>query len=81
MGNAVESAIAMTFAKRLKAARRKAGLTQQKLAQRIGMSLSAVAKAERGAGDVGLSTAVKMAAAVGVGIGELAGKVEGRPFW
>lgn len=51
----------------LEQARRAAGLTQQQLADRAGMSRDSVSRAERGR-DVALSTARVLSAALGVSL-------------
>lgn len=54
------------FAKRLKELRTAAGISQQELAHRVGMALSAIAKLEQDVTVPTWPTVVKLAAALGV---------------
>ncbi len=56
----------MSFAATLKAARERAGLTQQQLAEKLGVYREAVARFESGKHDPGWSTVQKLADVLGV---------------
>ena len=58
----------MPFHDRLKALRKASGLTQEGLAYKAGLSVSAVAKLERLPMDPAYSTLLKLAGALGVGL-------------
>jgi len=63
------------LAKRVKEYRRQKGLTQQKLAEKTGLSFNTITKIEQGIGDSPtLKTLVKLADALGVSIDELVGR-------
>jgi transcriptional regulator with XRE-family HTH domain len=63
------------LAKRLKECRKKKGWTQQKLAERTGLSFNTITKIEQGIGDSPtLKTLVKLADALGISIDELVGR-------
>lgn len=63
------------LSKRLKEFRRKAGWSQQKLAERAGLSYNAVTKIEQGAAKKPtIQTMIKIADAFGVSIDELVGR-------
>jgi len=62
----------MDFGSRIRAARRAAGLSQEELARRAGMSLKGMGDIERGdIEDPHYSSLAKIAAGLGVPIGEL----------
>jgi transcriptional regulator with XRE-family HTH domain len=67
MAPAKESA----FSARLRELREKAGLTQAQLAERAGLHLSAVTRFEHGLREPGLTSAAKLATALGVGVDDL----------
>jgi transcriptional regulator with XRE-family HTH domain len=54
------------FGRRVRAARDDAGLSQEELASRVGLSRGSIANIERGAQRVALHTFVEIAAALGV---------------
>lgn len=61
--------------KRVKEYRKQKGLTQQKLAEKTGLSFNTITKIEQGIGDSPtLKTLVKLADALGVSIDELVGR-------
>jgi transcriptional regulator with XRE-family HTH domain len=61
--------------KKLKALRKEKGWSQQKLAEKAGLSINAVTKIEQGlAESPTLKTLVKLADALGVSLDELAGR-------
>ncbi|HEX8065380.1 MAG TPA: helix-turn-helix transcriptional regulator [Thermoleophilaceae bacterium] len=60
-----------TFARNLRRARDRAGLSQEALADKAGLHRNAVALLEGGKRDVKLSTVAKLAKALGVDAGEL----------
>ena len=63
------------LAKRVKEYRKQKGLTQQKLAEKTGLSFNTITKIEQGIGDSPtLKTLVKLADALGVSIDELVGR-------
>ena len=63
------------LAKSVKEYRRQKGLTQQKLAEKTGLSFNTITKIEQGIGDSPtLKTLVKLADALGVSIDELVGR-------
>ena len=63
------------LAKSVKEYRRQKGLTQQKLAEKTGLSFNTITKIEQGIGDsTTLKTIVKLADALGVSIDELVGR-------
>lgn len=55
-----------TVRRQLVEMRKAAGLRQEEIAERLGMSQSAVSRMERGTGDIGLTTIARYAAAIGV---------------
>ena len=59
------------FARNLRAAREKAGLSQEALAERAGMHRNAVALLETGKRDPRVSTVAKLAKALGIRASEL----------
>lgn len=63
----------MSFGANLRAARRRAGMTQESLAAAAGVSTETVSRVERGAFEPSLSTAVALAGVLGVDLGSLAG--------
>lgn len=63
----------MRMARRLKALRKTAGMTQEQLAREADMSLGYVARLEIGRHDPKLSTLKKLARALGVPVTELLG--------
>jgi transcriptional regulator with XRE-family HTH domain len=63
------------LAKRVKECRNKKGWTQQKLAEKTGLSFNTITKIEQAIGNSPtLKTLVKLADALGVGLDELAGR-------
>lgn len=67
-----------TFSARLRGIRAQRALTQESLAERLGMSHAGYAKIERGETDVSLSQVEQIAQALGVGVPALLG-LEGHP--
>ncbi|MBM3245140.1 MAG: helix-turn-helix transcriptional regulator [Candidatus Omnitrophica bacterium] len=60
------------FAKRLKQLRKKSGWSQQKLAERAGLSYNVITKIEQGAAkNPNIRTIIKLADAFGVSLDEL----------
>jgi transcriptional regulator with XRE-family HTH domain len=63
------------LAKRLKEFRKQKGWTQQKLAEKTGLSFNTITKIEQGIGDSPtLKTLIKLAESLGVGLDELVGR-------
>ena len=63
------------LSKRVKEYRKQKGLTQQKLAEKTGLSFNTITKIEQGIGDSPtLKTLVKLADTLGVSIDELVGR-------
>ena len=63
------------LSKRVKDYRKKKNLTQQKLAEKTGLSFNTITKIEQGIGDSPtLKTLIKLADALGVGLDELVGR-------
>jgi len=63
------------LSKRVKEYRKQKGFTQQKLAEKTGLSFNTITKIEQGIGDSPtLKTLVKLADALGVSIDELVGR-------
>ena len=63
------------LAKKLKELRKKAGWSQQKLAEKAGLSYNTITKIEQGAATMPtIQTVVKMADAFGVSVDELLGR-------
>ena len=63
------------LAKRVKEYRKQKGWTQQKLAEKTGLSFNTVTKIEQGVGDSPtLKTLLKLADALDVGLDELVGR-------
>ncbi len=63
------------LAKRVKECRKQKGWSQQKLAEKTGLSFNTVTKIEQGVGDSPtLKTLLKLADALGVGLDELVGR-------
>ena len=63
------------LAKRVKECRRQKGWTQQKLAEKTGLSFNTITKIEQGIGDSPtLKTLLKLADALDVGLDELVGR-------
>jgi transcriptional regulator with XRE-family HTH domain len=63
------------LAKRVKEYRKQKGWTQQKLAEKTGLSFNTITKIEQGIGDSPtLKTLLKLANALGVGLDELVGR-------
>mgnify|MGYP001585172619 CR=1 FL=1 len=63
------------LAKRVKEFRKKKGWSQQKLAEKTGLSFNTITKIEQGAGtSPTLKTLLKLADAFGVGVDELIGR-------
>lgn len=63
------------LSKRLKELRKKHHLTQQKLAEKAGLSFNAITKIEQGAAEhPTLKTLLKLADAFGIGLDELVGR-------
>jgi transcriptional regulator with XRE-family HTH domain len=60
----------------IREARERAGLTQQQLAASAGMDRSYLSDVERGAVSVSLERFLRIAKGIGIGAGNLAGKVE-----
>lgn len=66
----------MTFSQNLTKYREAQGLSKQKLATLSGVPVNSICRAELYGTDVYLSTAVKLAKALGVGLEEMAGEKE-----
>lgn len=63
------------LAKQLKEYRKRKGWTQQKLAEKTGLSFNTITKIEQGIGDSpNLKTLLKLSEALEIGIDELVGK-------
>jgi len=63
------------LAKRVKECRKQKGWTQQKLAEKTGLSFNTITKIEQGIGDSPtLKTLIKLADAFGVGLDSLTGR-------
>jgi len=63
------------LAKRVKEYRKQKGWSQQKLAEKAGLSYNTITKIEQGIGDSPtLKTLLKLADALGVGLDELVGR-------
>jgi transcriptional regulator with XRE-family HTH domain len=63
------------LAKRVKEYRKQKGWTQQKFAEKTGLSFNTITKIEQGIGDSPtLKTLLKLANALGVGLDELVGR-------
>lgn len=63
------------FGKRLKELRKKAGWSQQKLAEKAGLSYNVITKVEQGAAkNPNIQTMIKLADAFNVSIDELVGR-------
>ena len=63
------------LSKRVKEYRKQKGLTQQKLAEKTGLSFNTITKIEQGIGDSPtLKTLLKLADVLGVGLDELVGR-------
>ena len=63
------------LAKRIKELRKKAGWSQQKLAEKAGLSYNAIAKIEQGAAkQPTIQTMIKIADAFGISLDELVGR-------
>lgn len=63
------------LAKRVKECRKQRGWTQQKLAEKTGLSFNTITKIEQGIGDSPtLKTLLKLADVLGVGLDELVGR-------
>jgi len=63
------------LAKKLKELRKQAGLSQQKLAEKAGLSYNAITKLEQGAAkQPTIQTVIKLADAFGVSLDELVGR-------
>ncbi len=63
------------LSKRVKVYRKKKNLTQQKLAEKTGLSFNTITKIEQGIGDSPtLKTLIKLADALDVGLDELVGR-------
>jgi len=62
------------LAKRVKECRKQKGLTQQKLAEKTGLSFNTITKIEQGIGDSPtLKTLLKLSEALEIGLDELVG--------
>jgi transcriptional regulator with XRE-family HTH domain len=71
---------AMTLAGRLREMRKIAGLSQQDLAVKAGLSMAVVSQIEQGKKmDPRMSTVTSLAEALGVDVGELVGQRAGKP--
>lgn len=66
------------FGRRVRSAREAAGLSQEELASRVGLSRGSIANIERGAQRVVLHLAIELAAAVGVDPIRLIPQTQGR---
>lgn len=63
------------LSEKLKECRKKKGWTQQKLAEKTGLSFNTITKIEQGIGDSPtLKTLIKLADVLGVGLDELVGR-------
>ena len=63
------------LAKRIKECRKQKGWTQQKLAEKTGLSFNTITKIEQGIGDSPtLKTLIKLTDALGVGLDSLIGR-------
>jgi len=62
-----------TFADILRGLRRKAGLSQPRLAERAGVSVGSVRNLEQGIREPSYSTLVRLAAALGASLGDFGG--------
>ena len=69
---------ARMFGGNVKAARRRAGLTQEALAEAAAVSPETVSRIERGAFEPSLSTAIAISEALEISIDRLAGRPRGR---
>ena len=69
--NRVETTVQMVFGRKLKAARLAAGLTQADVAYRAQLSLNRVSAIESGRTDLRVSSAARLARAVGVALRDL----------
>ena len=65
---------ATTLGPRVKAMRLRQGLTLETLAQRTGLTRSFLSKVERSATTPSITTALKLASAFGIGVGQLLGE-------
>ncbi len=66
-----------TFGAKLRAARDKAGLTQQQLADRVGINRVVLARWETDAREPSIGSVLALAEALGITLDELAGKAGG----
>jgi transcriptional regulator with XRE-family HTH domain len=75
MTPAVALAAKAEFGRRLKAARKKAGLTQARLAELTGLDPVTISQIETGQREPGITRAARLAAALNVTLDELVGQV------
>lgn len=71
--NAVMEAMAVSVADKVRSLRRERGWLQQELARRAGVSMQTVSNLETGRHVPDTATLLKIARALGVGLGELLG--------
>ncbi len=69
-----DNPVAIRFAGRLKTRRKETGLSQEELARRAGVHRTETSLLERGLREPRLGTIVKLAAVLGVSLGELLGE-------
>jgi ribosome-binding protein aMBF1 (putative translation factor) len=75
----VAVALRETFGTNLKAARERAGLSQQSVADQIATDIGHVSRIESGKVNVTLGTATRLAQAVGADVRDLLGLCSGKP--
>jgi transcriptional regulator with XRE-family HTH domain len=71
--------VAETFGENLRKARKRTDLSQEALAVRASLHRTEIGLVERGERGVGLATAIKLAGALGVPLGELVGGIVWTP--
>jgi transcriptional regulator with XRE-family HTH domain len=75
----MEHAIVARFGRNLKAARKRAGLTQEEVNWRSGVHPTELSKMEHGRRDVHISTLARLARTLGVSPGELLDGISDEP--